>query len=432
MEIEPEKYTSPNSGKEDNRYAKYIVVDVLKGTYEDKFLRIDFKKVNNNSSHSVNYPYAKSEPNEEVVFFLYKNITFVRASEGKVNTDKTKLDDIKNIVKYSLDYANLDEPKRLQSIIDLINTLSSQKSSLLVDLSKFDNNKYGIEISTLLYNDDPVVQRIALSALRGTQIKSLVPLIIEFSKNKSSRLRWSAALVLGGMNDDRSEKALRYLTKDEHDGVRAQAIINLPKTEDNFEFLINALNDSSANVQNAGLNSLRNIKTAESTKAIINFLDDEKSNVRYNAFSILAYHGTPAALSAISESLRSNDIKIQIRAMGAIAHQGRNYPNSVNDPTIIDLIIGIVNDSNSDRQKAVGIRALGYLNANKAVPIFKINLINDNRNIRIESARAIVNMNEISLIDYMENILKNEKDKNVASQLQRAISSLRNSESMRH
>ena len=129
IEIEPEKYTrhddynSPNSGKEFNRYASYKVVEVLKGKYDEEFLRIDFKKVNGNSPSSVRYPYAKSEPNEEVVFFLYKNITLVRGNQGKVNLDKTKLNDIKKIVKYSLDYADLDEPKRLQSIIDLINTI---------------------------------------------------------------------------------------------------------------------------------------------------------------------------------------------------------------------------------------------------------------------------------------------------------------------
>jgi len=438
IEIEPEKYTRhddynfPNSGKEFNRYASYKVIEVLKGKYDEEFLRIDFKKVNGNSPSSVRYPYAKSEPNEEVVFFLYKNITLVRGHQGKVNLDKTKLNDIKKIVKYSLDYADLDEPKRLQSIIDLINTISFQRSSLFGDLRKVDNNKYGIEISTLLYNDDPVVRHAALSALRGTQIKSLVPIIIEFSKNKSSGFRRNAALVLGGIDDDRSENALRNLTKDVNDGVRAQAILNLPKTEDNIEFLIIALNDSSAYVRNAGLNSLRDIKTEESTQAIISILDDEDSSVRHKAFRILAYHGTSAALSAIIDALMNNDVTIQNVAMGAISHQSRNWPNSVNDPIIIDLIIGIVKNSNSIRQKSVGIRALGYLNTKKALPLLKNNLINDSRNIRIASARAIVSMNEISLIDYMEKILENEKDKNVAKQLQGSINSLRNSKSNRH
>ena len=413
------------------KYAYYEVLEVMKGNYNEDTLKVNFQKIN--ARYKAVRGAGIVTPNDSgIVLFMFEKDGYTfKGDQGKIDIESSELDSYKEAVRLSIEFDKLDNSAKLDKIIEYLGNKPILKRSMLSELHRFDNNKYGVKISTLLYNDDPVVRKWALLTLRGTRIKSLVPIIIKLSQDPSSYVRSDAAIVLGSMEDDRAENALRNLTKDSSYDVRVNAINYLSKTPENLNIFLIALNDPSNRVKRAAADGLEKMESEESTDAMISMLSDTDSVGKKFAIAVLSNYGSAEAISAISILLTDNDANTQNDALLAMFRISRRHPDIMNDPKIIEHIIRIVDDSKSVRHKMTGLRLLGMRNVKEALPLLKKNLIHENPKIRIVSARAIVSMREVSLIDHMENILKNEKNKKVVIQLERAISSLRSGNSGR-
>ena len=411
------------------KYAYYEILDIMKGYYEGDTLKVNFQKINARYKPSSSTGIVTPDDSGIVLFMFEEEGYTFKGNQGKINFISSRYEQYKEAVTLSIEYDKIDESLKLDKTIEYFGSKPLLRRSMLSELNKFDNNTYGVKISTLLHNDDPVVRQMILQTLRGTRIKSLVPIIINLSQDSSLWVRRGAAIVLGGMEDDRAENALRSLIKDSSFEVRVKAINYLPKKIENLNLFIFALGDPSNRVKRAAADGLKKMESIESTDALIELLNGADRMGKKFAMDVLSHYGTEESLSAISILLTDSDMIIQTYASMAILKAARRHPESVKDPEIIDNIIRIVDENESIRIKVTGIRILGRLNIKEALPLLKKNLIHEDSKIRISSARAIASMNEVSLIDYMENILKKENNKNVAKQLERAIISLRSGNS---
>lgn len=407
------------------KYGYYEVMDVMKGNFNQDTLIVDFQKIN--SRYKPSSSTGIVTPNDSgIVLFMFEEYGYTfKGNQGKISIKSSKYELYKESVALSIELDLIDESLKLDKVIEYISTKPLLMRSMIRELSHFDNNKFGIKISSLLYNDDPVIRQLTLLSLRGTRIKSLVPVIIKLSQDNSPYVRREAVIVLGYMEDDEAENALRNLTKDSSYEVRNIALNYLPKATENLKFFIIAISDPSDRVRRTAADALKRMESIESTDAMIAILNGRDRISKKPAMDVLSSYGTAESISAITVLLTDIDKITQFNASMAILRAARHHPEIAKDPKMINNILRIVDETESRRNKMAGIRLLGKLSLKEALPMLKKNLIHEDPKIRIISARAIAGMREVSLIEYMENILENEKDKNVEKQLKRSISSLR-------
>lgn len=276
-------------GTEPNNFfvADYKIIEVWKGDYFEKTIRIDYKK-----SYKKEFPPEPSPiKDEQVVLFLKDDLTLLSGFEGKLNIGDNNVPLYMEAVKKFLKLDTLADREKVLAIIKMMDDKNSHvKENMLRELHNVDNTTYALEIADLLKHKDVSVRQRAISALEHTQNKQVLENVIGALKDSDSKVRREAVTVLWRMGDDkRITSSLIEAFDDESPDVRSNVIFSLSmrNNKDATYLYYKAMEDKDPLVRSAGINAFEWLNDPKATPKLLIALKDDNYKVRASAVRTL-------------------------------------------------------------------------------------------------------------------------------------------------
>lgn len=259
-------------GTEPNSFfvADYKIIEVWKGDYFEKTIRIDYKK-----SYKKEFPPEPSPiKDEQVVLFLKDDLTLLPGLEGKLNIDDNNISLYRDAIKKFLILESLDGEEKILAIIKLID----------------DKNKY-IKQNMLFKLHD--IDKKTIAALEHNHNIRVLDSIIGVLKDPDPEVRRRAVNALRDMGDDeRITRALIETFNDESADVRRDVIfaLSLRNSKDATYLYYGAMEDKDPKVRRAGINAFERFVDLKAKPKILNALKDNSTIVRESALRTLCVY----------------------------------------------------------------------------------------------------------------------------------------------
>ena len=222
--------------------------------------------------------------------------------------------------------------------------------------------------------------------------ESAVEPLLAVSRCEGEWLRWTAASVLGELNDARAVGPLLAALRDRNEYVRREAAIALGKINDAraVERLLAALRDEDAYVSRVTAEALGEINDARAVGPLLATLRDGNWDVRGAAAGALGKINDPRAVEPLLAALWDRNGDVRRVAAGALG--------KINDPRAVEHLLDALYDENGDVRR-VAAEALGKINDPRAVePLLKA-LADRNRDVRGAAAGALGKINDARAVE---------------------------------
>ncbi|MHC5184806.1 MAG: HEAT repeat domain-containing protein [Planctomycetota bacterium] len=283
-------------------------------------------------------------------------------------------------------------------------------------------------IQTLANKENTEENRLAaISSLHALGDKRVVKPLIEALRDESDRIRWTAALALGGSGDVRRKRYMwhdrRYTLmnvcrygglgdvravepliqalEDKSMKVRLAAASSLGGLGDfqAAEPLIRALRDPSKIVRREAVYSLARLGCKEASEHLTILVKDESATVRLAAVRALAFFKEACSADPFLTALEDQSARVRYQAASTLGHL--NDTRAVN-PLIMRL------DDRYKYTRCAAASALGWLKDTRAVKPLIMLLRDKDDYVRYAAVQALEEVQDNRAIKPLIKVLKND------------------------
>ena len=227
--------------------------------------------------------------------------------------------------------------------------------------SKIGSKQASAVIAQTFNYSNPNLRRAAVNALGNIKSEDAIPVLKDVLKN------------------------LKSFDKKTRSSIKQNIIKALGNTrsEEVIPSLIQALNDSNANVRQAAAAALGKTRSEEAIPVLIRTLNDPKTNVCQAAAAALGEIGSKKAIPELVQAFNnprfSNSI-VQIRLIKALG--------KTKSEEAIPMLIQILNDSSWNLRR-IAVTALGEIGSEEAISALVQALNNSSFNLRLDIIEAL-------------------------------------------
>jgi len=235
---------------------------------------------------------------------------------------------------------------------------------------------------------------------------SVLPLIIELNDD-SQKIREETINSLGKIMDQRAVRPLILSLNDSNFNIRAKSAIALGmiKNDIAIEPLISILSDKNSYVRASAAFALGELHNKRAIRPLISILKDKNQNVYRSSEEALGKLGKPAIEYLVS-IIKEKEINVsQDQIARALGH--------ATDMESTDLLIGLLNDENSDVRTIV-IYSFYYNKDSSSVEPLILRLKDRDKEVRKAAARVLECFNNTKASEALRAAL-NEKNLEIIS-----------------
>ncbi len=426
------------------RYGRYEVLEVWKGDFTEKTIKIDYKTTNEKypplGGCTIMYPadgklYFQPERDEIVILFIEEGNSIYIGGQGKIPADKSTIGLYRDAVAKAVKLDNLKGDEKVNMIFDhLENDNKYISAGMRREFINIDLKKYSLKIAKLLYNENSSIKQLALFILNGTRDTSVVTFVIPLLKDTSVYVRRSAADVLRRIRDERTIPVLIDSYGDPDPIVRRNVIFalsnkyldQLVKYREKAALLFcNAAKDTSIHVRGMGVYALATLSGQKATDCLWKALNDDSTVVRHAALGALSSRGIPSIVEPVGELLCYGGPEVLGFALSCINRLAENdYINPENHLHIIKRLRDIVNNDSLDLNRGRAAYALGKIKDPVFIKMLPDMLNDKDYSVRSSAIHFMGTSNNRKYIPILKRALIKEENKNIIHSIEFALEKL--------
>jgi HEAT repeat protein len=268
-------------------------------------------------------------------------------------------------------------PVAVGKLIEIIGHSNEEGSlSALGLLGQFEDWRIEGILLKLLDDPAPKLRARAASLIPSFSDKTVLPRLIEASKNQDSYVRENAVRALGEFEDKRALEPLKERLGDSHPEVRVAALNSLKTYDDQSlsDPVIKLLRDDSLSVRRAAILNIKERRDRNAVEALVPLLDDPDYHVVNFAAEALGSIGDKRAVDPLIRALKGEFNKN--RADGGDAGLRMNAAKalgSIGDRSAVPALIECLAEKNPFLRRGVvsALKEIGDpagLEAIRAIP----------------------------------------------------------------
>lgn len=303
--------------------------------------------------------------------------------------------------------------KEEESIPLLLGYLERQEFSIryqaLDTLSVFPKKELVIYILTLLEDESPAVQNLAVEVLkkwgeRGEELKDFIfQKVSKLCLSENPSLRINSLQIFVHLKGKGYFEVLQKALGDPNPLIRKQAIQLMGQCKDEkfSSYLIHALTDEDPQVRQEAIHAIDNIRPEGAFEPILSALEDPDFWIRASAARVLGGYPKPQTLKALVHHLNIDIPPVKIACLEALG--------KLQDPKSLEVILEQLKYPDIEVKKSA-LQALGFLKEKRAYEVLISYTQNPDWRLRASALSALREMGNKEALPVIHEIIEKDPD----------------------